>query len=53
MQFVGRHSLWSGSLKVNRRTGTYTTGLGSRLAEVASDNSHGGVSWVVCIQICG
>ena len=39
-------------MKTNRYTGTHTTGLGSRVAEVASDNRHGGVSWVVRIEIC-
>ena len=39
--------------QANRYSGTDTTGLGSRVAEVAGDDCHGGVPWVVCIQICG
>ena len=53
MQSVGRLPLWIGSMKTNRHTGTYTTGLGSRVAEVAGDHRHGDVPWMVCIQICG
>lgn len=30
-------------------TGAHTAGLGSRVAEVASDDCHGVISWVVCI----
>lgn len=52
MQSVGRLSPRSGSMKTDRHTGTYTTGLGSRVAEVACDDRHGSVSWVVCVQIC-
>ena len=53
MQFVGRLFPWSRSMKTNQHTGTYTIGLGSRMAEMAGDDRHRGVSWVVCIQICG
>ena len=39
--------------EVDRGTGTDTTGLGSRVAEVARDDRHGVLYWMVCIQICG
>lgn len=40
---------WLRSRKTDRHTGTYTTGLGSRVAEVASDDCYGVISWMVCI----
>ena len=45
--------LRTGSMKANRRAGTYTIGLGSRMAKVACNNRHRGISWVVYFQICG
>ena len=53
MQYVGRMFSWLRPTKADRGTGTYTTGLGSRVAEVAGDHRHGVLSWMVCIQICG
>ena len=53
MQSVGGFLPLSGARKTDRHTGTHTAGLGSRVAEVAGDDRHGGVSWMVCIQIHG
>ena len=53
MQFVGRFLPHLGAMKTDRHTGTHTSGLGSRVAEVAGDDCHGGVYRMVRIQIHG
>ncbi len=53
MQSVGKVFPWPEPIKTDRHTGTHTTGLGSRVAEVAGDDRHGGVPGMVRIQICG
>lgn len=40
---------WLRSRKTDWYTDTHTTGLGSGVAEVASDDCHRVVSWMVCV----
>ena len=53
MQSVGRLFPSAGAMKTDRHTGTNTIRLGSRVAEMAGDDRHRGVSWMVSIQVCG
>ena len=52
VQSVGRLLPLPGLMKTERHTGTDTSGLGPRVAEVAGDDRYRGVSWVVCVQVC-